>query len=270
MKLNSCLIAYPLVSVIIPYFNRIELTRRAVSSVLAQTYSNFEIILISDASTEDESILVELLSNNENVVHIKLQKNAGPSRARNEGVNSAKGEYIAFLDSDDTWEKDKLRIQIDQMLKNNWSFSHTSYYRHDTRNGQTKVVRSGLRHYIFPWPAFRCIIATPTVVMCRDLLRNFSFRPDLRFAEDTFLWLELSKQFTLHGIDIPLTKVFVGEQTTALNDSIHAKALRLLAIEGLAGHHILLFVHAIYRVARKMQKKLVRDTLIYSQTDRSK
>lgn len=252
------LIAHPLVSVIIPYFNRIELTRRAVSSVLAQTYSNFEIILISDASTEDDSILAELLSNKKNVVHIKLQKNVGPSGARNEGINSAKGEYIAFLDSDDTWEKDKLKIQIDQMLKNNWSFSHTSYYRHDTRNGQVKAVRSGLRHYIFPWPAFRCIIATPTVVMDRNLLCDFSFRSDLRFAEDTFLWLELSKRLILHGIDIPLTNVFTGELTTALNDSIHAKALRLLAIEGLAGHHILLSVHAMYRVARKIQRKISR------------
>jgi len=248
------LITYPLVSVVIPFFNRIELTHRAVRSVFAQTYSNLEIILVNDGSTEDDSRLVAFFPPGINVTYIKLRNNVGPGEARNIGINSSRGRYIAFLDSDDTWEEGKLEIQIDQMLKNEWSFSHTSYYRYDTRNGQMKSVRSGLHRYTFPWPAFRCVIATPTVVLDRDLLRGRLFRSDLRFAEDTFLWLALSKSVTLHGIDKPLTNVFTGNLTAALNNSIQAEALRLLAKDGLAGHHFLIAVHAVYRIARKIQR----------------
>lgn len=241
---------------VIPFFNRIELTRRAINSVFAQGYINYEILIINDGSTEDDSPLVELFSSRANVTYIKLQKNVGPGEARNVGIKSAKGRYIAFLDSDDTWEVDKLEIQIGQMLENGWHFSHTSYYRHDTRNGQIKIVRSGLHHYVFPWPAFHCLIATPSVVLERGLLSGLLFRSDIRFAEDTFMWLALSKHITLHGIDKPLINVFTGNLTTALNNSTHAEALRLLGREGLAGHHVLLAVHAVYRIIRKIQRKI--------------
>jgi len=253
---NINLNIYPLVSVVIPFFNRIELTCRAVRSVFAQTYPTIEIIIINDGSTEGDSELVELVSDQEDMKYIKLQKNIGPGAARNVGIKSAKGRYISFLDSDDTWEVKKLEIQIGEMLENGWFFSHTSYYRHDTRNGQVKIVRSGLHHYIFPWPAFHCLIATPSVVLDRSLLSNILFRSDIRFAEDTTLWLALSKHITLHGIDKPLINVFTGNLTTALDDSIHAKALRLLAKEGLAEHHIFLAVHAVYRIIRKVQRKI--------------
>lgn len=247
---------YPLVSVVIPFFNRIELTHRAVVSVFAQTYSNLEIIVVNDGSTEDDSMLLALFSTRKNLSYIKLQKNAGPAEARNIGVNNAIGRYIAFLDSDDTWEKEKLKIQIEQMLKKRWAFSHTSYYCHDTRNDQIKTVRSGLNHYIFPWPAFHCLIATPSVVLDRNLLCGLSFRSNLRFSEDTLLWLELSKRITLHGINKPLTHVFIGNLTSALNNSRREDALRLLAMEGLAGHQFLLSIHTLYRIARKIQRRI--------------
>ena len=249
---------YPMVSVVIPFFNRIELTQRAVISVFAQTYSNLEVIIVNNGSTEDDSTILELFSARGKLSYkyIKLQKNVGSAEARNIAVNTAIGRYIAFLDSDDTWETDKLKIQIEQMLKNGWQFSHTSYYRHDTRNDQLKTIRSGLNHYIFPWPAFHCLIATPSVVLNRNLLCGLSFRSDLRFAYDTLLWLELSKRITLHGIDKPLTHVFVGNLTTALNNSIQDEALRLLAMDGLAGHHFLLAIHALYRITRKIQRRI--------------
>jgi len=258
---------YPLVSVVIPFFNRIELTCRAVKSVFAQTYPNIEIIIINDGSTEDDSEFLELVSDQEDMKYIKIQKNIGPGAARNVGIKSAKGRYISFLDSDDTWEAKKMEIQIGQMFENGWSFSHTSYYRHDTRNGQIKIVRSGLHHYVFPWPAFHCLIATPSVVLDRSLLSNCLFRPDIKFAEDTTLWLALSKHITLHGIDKPLVNVFTGSLTTALDDSIHAKALELLAKDGLAEHHVFLVVHAGYRIIRKVQRKiskLLRQLKLYS------
>jgi teichuronic acid biosynthesis glycosyltransferase TuaG len=249
-------LSLPLVSVIIPFLNRIKLTHRAVDSVLSQTYNNYEIIVINDGSDEDALELCEYLAGIEKCTYIELKKNQGPAEARNVGIRHSKGEFIAFLDSDDTWEMDKLYIQINQMINNNWSFSHTTYRRHESVNGRIKLVRSGLHHYVYPWPAFRCLIATPSVVIKRELIDGLWFRPELRFAEDTFLWLELSKRTILHGIDTPLTNVFTGDLTTALNQSIQEKALKLLGREGLSGKWTLLTIHFIYRQIRKIQRKV--------------
>lgn len=247
----------PLVSVIIPFFNRIGLAQRAVRSVFAQTYPNIEIIVVNDGSSESDAALVELFSGRSDLVYIKTGKNVGPGQARNIGIQSSKGRYIAFLDADDSWEEDKLKIQVCEMLTKGWSFSHTSYYRHDTTSGQTKIVRSGSRNYVFPLAAFSCRIATPSVVLERALLSDRSFRSDLRFGEDTFLWLALSKRTTLYGIDRPLTHVFTGDLTTATNATIHSETLQV-AREGLEGHRFLLVVHAVYRVFRKVQKQMSR------------
>lgn len=258
LKVSSSVIL-PLVSVVIPFYNRIEFTLRAINSVFSQNYREYEIIVINDGSTEDDSMLIDFFSTKRNLTYIKLPKNVGPAEARNVGINAAKGNYIAFLDSDDTWKKEKLSIQIDCMLTKGWNFSHTSYNRHDTRNGKVKVIRSGLCHYIFPFPAFHCLIATPSVIVDRNLLKDFSFRPDLRFAEDTLLWLALSKKTVLHGIHRPLVNVFTGNLTTALNFSIQERALQLLAKDGLKGHGFLQGIHLVYRLIRTIQRRISRD-----------
>lgn len=246
----------PLVSVVIPFFNRIAVTCRAIESVLSQTYPSVEIILVDDGSTDDEGVLNELCRTRPNVARIRLARNVGPAEARNHGIRACRGEYVAFLDSDDTWESEKLSIQISRMRAKGWAFSHTSYYRHDTRTGRVETIRSGRRRYRFPWLAFHCGIATPTVVVARECLRDVSFRPDLRFAEDIFLWLTLSKRMVLHGMDEPLTRVHTGHLTAALNPSLQAEALRLLAREGLAGHRGLLALHMVYRAIRGGQRRL--------------
>jgi glycosyltransferase involved in cell wall biosynthesis len=233
-----------------------ELTVRAVTSVFEQTYQNIELIVVNDGSAEDDTRLSELLSGRKSAHYIKLEKNAGPGEARNAGIKQSAGRYIAFLDSDDTWEKEKLSIQMERMLRYGWSFSHTSYRRHDNRNGKVINVRSGWIHYDFPLPAFYCGIATPTVVLDRNMLSGESFRTDIRSSEDTLFWLALSKRMTLHGINAPLTNVFIGDSTTALDKSKQEQAMRLLANEGLKGHYFLLAVHALYRTVRKIQREI--------------
>jgi len=246
----------PLVSAVIPFYNRTELTIRAVKSVLAQTYSNFEILAVNDGSTEDDSALAKFFSSNSKITYIKLEANLGRAEARNFGIRSSKGQYIAFLDSDDTWEREKLEVQMGEMLRNGWHFSHTSFYRHDARTGQTRLVRSGSRDYAFPMIAFYSRIVTPSVMLDKNILSGLSFRPDLKFAEDGLLWLLLSKRTILHGIDRPLTNVFIGHQTDALNKAVQIGALQI-AKEGLAGHPLYLALHAVFRIARRIQLEII-------------
>ena len=116
----------PLVSVIIPTFNRFEYLLNAIESVKAQSYKNYEIIVINDESTQSE-YYEKNFPENVNLIHIKkdLYPDWGGSRQplRNIGAENAKGEYLAFLDDDDIWMRDKLSIQISQMLQKN------SYFR---------------------------------------------------------------------------------------------------------------------------------------------
>jgi glycosyltransferase involved in cell wall biosynthesis len=101
----------PAVSVIIPTYNRAKLLGRAIQSILAQTYQDFELIIVDDGSTDDTESLVKSF-NSEKIRYIRHKKNRGASAARNTGIRSAKGEYIALQDSDDEWMPEKLEKQM--------------------------------------------------------------------------------------------------------------------------------------------------------------
>ena len=104
----------PMVSVIIPAYNRSHLVTRAIQSVLNQTYKDFEVIVVDDGSTDDTK---EAIANfhNEKIRYLRHEKNKGGSAARNTGIKAARGEYIAFLDSDDEWVPEKLEKQIQKI-----------------------------------------------------------------------------------------------------------------------------------------------------------
>jgi glycosyltransferase involved in cell wall biosynthesis len=102
-----------LVSVVIPTYNMEKYIKDAINSVLAQTYKNFELIVVDDGSTDSTCTLVREFGND--VMYI-YQRNLGPSAARNNGIRASKGEYVAFLDADDQWEADKIDFQMKAML----------------------------------------------------------------------------------------------------------------------------------------------------------
>ncbi len=241
----------PKVSVIIPFFNRVDLTIRAIRCVQNQIYSNIELIVVNDGSTESDEQLYQFMSSIKDSIYIKLDQNVGPSEARNIGIDKVSGEYIAFLDSDDLWDDTKLSVQIKIMQDNDWEFSHTSYYRYDVSKNKQNKISSGRNHYRFPFLAFSCKIATPTVVIKNSLLSNLRFNNQLRVGEDLLLWVELSKNCVLHGIDFCLATVYVGPTTTARNKDLKNEALKNVAHIGLADHRTYYFFHNCYQVIRK-------------------
>ena len=117
-----------LVTIVTPLYNSINYIEESVQSVVNQTYENWEMILVDDCSSDGSLELINKIAKIEKRLKIIQNKeNQGSGISRNKAIKLAKGKYIAFLDSDDLWHKDKLKIQIDLMEKNNWSFSHTSY-----------------------------------------------------------------------------------------------------------------------------------------------
>ena len=126
------MISNELVSVVIPSYNRFEYLKNAIDSVLSQTYSNFEIIVINDGSTQD-AYYSEKLPNEVKVINLETnQKNVlgyvSNEYVRNFGIKAAQGKYLAFLDDDDIWMPNKLEIQLNAMEANDFKFSSTEGY----------------------------------------------------------------------------------------------------------------------------------------------
>jgi len=196
----------PTVSVIIPFHNRVKWVAEAVQSVLDQTYSNFEVILVDDGSTED---ITQCNFINDNRIRYIRQDNRGPAVARNRGIDVALGRYVAFLDSDDLFLPTKLEIQIAHMEDHpNVPFSHTSYQRISKAGEPLEIINSGrFTGKVYPEILLNCPIGTSTVMIHRDILGDMRFETSIRSGEDVILWIRIAKEYKIMGIDNPLTKI---------------------------------------------------------------
>jgi len=196
--------ASPLVSVIIPVYNRFELAKEAVSSVLGQTFRSLELIIVDDGSTDMTPILATYFRDDTRVKYIRINHSGMPGFVRNKGVEIAKGKYLAFLDSDDLWMDSKLKKQVDFLEKNSAiKVVHTREAW--VRNGKT-ISQAGFNHRrfgdIFSDALEKCIIGPSTVLIETTLYRELrGFRDDLEIAEDYELWLRLTDSNSIGYID---------------------------------------------------------------------
>ena len=207
-----------LISVIIPYYDREEIVKRAIDSVMNQTYDNFEIVLVDDGSPNTTDNFLKYLKSNPKIHYYRYEKNQGPAHAKNYGLLKAKGEYIAFLDSDDEFLPDKLDKQISFMKKEKVDFSHTSYYavgKNDKVLKETGKINNCIENKLI----YNCGIATPTVMLKKSIVidNDIFFNEKIRIGEDVCFYLELFKKCTMKGIDIPLSNVYVDDDSCSKN-----------------------------------------------------
>ena len=206
------------VSVIIPFFNEVELTTRAIRSVQAQTHNDLEIIVVDDGSTDDVSAIEAICQTEPRAKYVR-QNNTGPAGARNRGLSLASGEYVAFLDADDQFLPHKLERQLLLMSQSGAVASHTSYVARDAASGEERLYRSGAENGIlYPDLMSNCMIAAPTVMLHRSILaRGFRFPEHLQICEDVLAWCWLAQRSPILGIDEPLTIVERDASSAALN-----------------------------------------------------
>lgn len=231
------------VSVVIPFYNRINLLTKSIESVLKQTHKNLEIILINDGSTEDIDKIIEYTKTDKRIKLINLDENKGPAHARNVGIEKATGEYVAFLDSDDEFLPEKIEEQLTEMSLTQYYVSHTSYIRRNKRGD--KIINVGnLTGTVIPEIIRSCQIATPTVMIKTEYLRknNFKFREDMRVGEDTCFWLEILRDTKLLGIEEPMTIVNISDKSSANDSNKHLEGLTnilgfLLSDKEYSKHH---------------------------------
>lgn len=212
----------PLVSVVIPTYNRVDYLQQAIDSVLSQAYSPLEILVIDDGSTDGTREVVQ--GKYKEKIHYVWQENKDRSAARNRGMELANGKYVAFLDSDDLWRPEKLARQVQIMEHPGFEgvvAVCSSVWRVDARGKRfdpapigrvTKLSRFELADF-FTGPK---IFASPSNMLFRaDLLRQVGgFDPSIRFGEDWDLIIRLRAKGQFHYIDQPLLEYRVHSSGT--------------------------------------------------------
>ena len=179
------------VTVIIPYYKKKKYIKSTLRSALNQTYKNIEVILIfNEGNSDNLEFIKQTVKIDKRIRLIINRRNLGAGLSRNVGIKKSKGRYIAFLDSDDLWNKNKILLQLNYMITNNYRITHTSYNIIDG-NG-TKIGKRKARNFfklkdLIP----SCDIGLSTVMIKKELLGNQLLFPDLKTKEDFVLWLKL-------------------------------------------------------------------------------
>ena len=194
-----------LVSVIIPYYKKKKYIADALKSVLKQTYNNLEILIIyDDPNKEDLGHVNNLCLSDRRIKLIINDKNIGAGKSRNIGIDISEGSFLAFIDADDVWKKNKIEEQMKFMQNQSISFSHTTYQIINESN-EFISLRKARNFFDIKDLIKSCDIGLSTVMLKREILGSNKF-PDLKTKEDFVLWLKLiSNKVKIYGLDKELT-----------------------------------------------------------------
>jgi len=248
------------ISLVIPCYNRSSLLNRALHSVFEQSFLPDEVIVVDDGSTDDTA---EMLQKNFPQVTYLYQENSGVSHARNTGIKHATGDWIALLDSDDTWLKNKLELQISALKQSpEIKICHTEeiWIRNGVRvNAMNKHKKSG--GWIFEQCLPLCAMSPSSIMIHRSIFDAVGlFDESLPACEDYDLWLRLSNYYPVLFIEQALINKYGGHEDQLSHqywgmDRFRIKALdKLLKHEQLSNKNRLLATNMLLKKARIFQK----------------
>ncbi len=198
------------ITAVVPVYNRQHTVQRAIDSIVSQSYRPEEIIVVDDGSIDRTKEILK--SYGDKLTCIFLRRNSGPSRARNTGISHARTEWIAFMDSDDRWEKDKLKNQVEYLGK---------YPFYQIMQSEEVWIRNGVRvnpcrhhrkpvGWIWEQSLERCLVSPSAVLVRKALLERYgTFDDDLPACEDYDLWLRISRHHPV-GLDCGFSVVKYG------------------------------------------------------------
>ena len=202
----------PFVTIIIPYKSNLKYLFLALKSVFNQNYKSFKLTIVYDKVNKKDLKKINIFLKKKkyfkkfNIKIIENKKNFGAGESRNIAIRESNSKYIAFLDSDDIWSENKLKIQVNYMEKNNFLFTHTSY---DIIDANNKIVSSRFakKNIKFKDLIKSCDIGLSTVILKSSLLnKNKLFFPRIKTKEDYVLWLKIVKKIKIiRGLDNKLT-----------------------------------------------------------------
>ena len=197
---------YGLVSIITPTWGCAQFISDTIRCIQSQTYTNWELLIQDDCSTDGTAKVVEPFAEADSRIKYECNpKNLGAAITRNNALRRAKGRWIAFLDSDDLWESEKLEKQLWYMVENDYKFSYTAYQEMDNDGRETGVVIRGAKHvsklgmFAFCWPG--CL----TVMYDREAVGLVQIA-DIKKNNDYVMWLKVCRKADCYLLDEVLAK----------------------------------------------------------------
>ena len=196
-----------LVSIVTPTFNCGKYIGKTLESIINQTYNNLEVIVVDDCSMDNTCEIVNYyLKKDSRIKYFRLSENSGAALARTFAIEKARGEFIAFLDSDDIWYKDKLEKQLEFMRANNIAFTCTAYEQIDERGESLNRIITPPARISYNRLLLDCPVGNSTVVYSVSKMGKFEV-PNIRKRNDDALWLQmLKKEPYIYGIKEVLAK----------------------------------------------------------------
>ena len=190
------------VSIITPNYNCSKYISQTIESVLAQTYQNWEMIIVDDCSNDGSyEIALEYAKNDHRIEVVRMEKNSGAAVCRNKAIELSKGDYLAFIDSDDLWLPEKLKIQLNFMQENDCDFSFTEY-EHIDEDGNTLGIKARtIKKLTYSRLLLHCFPGCLTVMYRQDTIGKI-YCGDIKKNNDHALFLRVVKK-TKNAMGIP-------------------------------------------------------------------
>ena len=206
------------IDIIMPVYNNEEYVKKAIESIKKQTNANWNLIIIDDLSTDNSVKEIEnsIKDIKEKVIFIRLNQHKGVAETRNIGIRNSKNRYIAFLDSDDKWEKYKLEKQINFMIENNYCFTYTNFsYKKGNRERKVKTFFKNLNYNKALKNTY--ILTSTVIIDTKQISRENIYMPNIK-SEDTATWWQiLKKGYVANGLNENLTIYRVSKKSLSAN-----------------------------------------------------
>ena len=204
-----------LISIIMPYYRKIDTVNRSIKSVVNQTYKKFELIIVYDDNDLEEYYKIKnFVKNNKKIKLIKNKKNIGAGKSRNIGIKNCNGNIITFIDSDDTWHPQKLRKQLNFLDKNNYNFIFCGYNKILKKKSIKVTTKSKYLDYKDLLKS--CEIGLSTVMIRKKIINNELFT-NLKTQEDLAAWLKITKKHKAFFLDEILVNWYQTKNSLSSN-----------------------------------------------------
>ncbi|MDA3849870.1 MAG: glycosyltransferase family A protein [Spirochaetaceae bacterium] len=256
-----------MISLIIPSYNRLDLLKEAMDSVARQTWTDWELILVDDGSTDATASWADHWFKSHPGRFLQLEHRGFPGRARNRGVEASAGEWIAFLDSDDLWKPEKLYRQMEavQTQPHLRIWHCREIWQREGRIISQKAQKHQRQGSIFNDALKKCIIGPSTVMIHREFWQQHQgFREDLQVAEDYELWQRMTCSQMVGYLDEPLTVKRAGKWDQLSERYGQIEIFRIQGLQELV-ESLWFSQHCTKESQQQAQEELARKCLIYAE-----
>jgi glycosyltransferase involved in cell wall biosynthesis len=220
-------LSMPLVSVIVPTYNFAEYIAETIEAILAQTFGDLELVIIDDCSHDGtQTIITDYASRDSRIIPIFKERNEGPASARNTGMKNSRGEFIAFCDADDVWEKNKLELQLDvfatyedyDVVYSDAFIINSKGEKTGKRFSEKYPTGKKLTGNLFDELCLTNMINTQTVIMKKKCVHSAGYFPEeVRGLEDWVYWVKVAEKHKFFYINQPLARYRVHEKSINRN-----------------------------------------------------